>query len=74
EINEVQDQGYIGGRYFGSQDSTVTYTEVSSSFKDLSDIGSPRVDGLPMMLEDPYAYVVDAFQALPSPDYVPGPE
>ncbi|GKB50602.1 hypothetical protein Tco_0901355 [Tanacetum coccineum] len=57
-----------------SEDSTVTYTEVSSSFKDLSDIGSPRVDGLPMMLEDPYAYVVDAFQALPSPDYVPGPE
>ncbi|GJU16376.1 hypothetical protein Tco_1144342 [Tanacetum coccineum] len=27
-----------------------------------------------MMLEDPYAYVVAAFQAPPSPDYVPGPE
>nr|GFB68281.1 hypothetical protein [Tanacetum cinerariifolium] len=26
------------------------------------------------MLEDPYAYVVAAFQALPPPDYVPGPE
>nr|GEU86821.1 putative reverse transcriptase domain-containing protein [Tanacetum cinerariifolium] len=26
------------------------------------------------MLEDPYAYVVDAFQAPPSPDYVLGPE
>nr|GFB95852.1 hypothetical protein [Tanacetum cinerariifolium] len=26
------------------------------------------------MPEDPYAYVVAAFQALPSPDYVPGPE
>nr|GFA58676.1 hypothetical protein [Tanacetum cinerariifolium] len=26
------------------------------------------------MPEDPYAYVVDAFQALPPPDYVPGPE
>nr|GFC38293.1 hypothetical protein [Tanacetum cinerariifolium] len=24
--------------------------------------------------KDPYAYVVAAFQALPSPDYVPGPE
>nr|GFB79215.1 hypothetical protein [Tanacetum cinerariifolium] len=26
------------------------------------------------MPEDPYAYVVAAFQALPPPDYVPGPE
>nr|GFB74748.1 hypothetical protein [Tanacetum cinerariifolium] len=26
------------------------------------------------MPEDPYAYVVAAFQALPAPDYVPGPE
>ncbi|GKF46164.1 hypothetical protein Tco_0135966, partial [Tanacetum coccineum] len=33
-----------------------------------------RVDGPPMMPEDPYAYVVAAFQAPPSPDYVPGPE
>ncbi|GJW48097.1 hypothetical protein Tco_0079743 [Tanacetum coccineum] len=56
------------------KDSTVTYTEVSSAFADLSDIGSPRVDGPPMMPEDPYAYVVAAFQAPPSPDYVPGLE
>ncbi|GJS96162.1 putative reverse transcriptase domain-containing protein [Tanacetum coccineum] len=55
-----------------SEDSTVTYTEVSSPFEDLSDIGSPGVDGLPMMLEDPY--VEAALQAPPSPDYVPGPE
>ncbi|GJZ00869.1 hypothetical protein Tco_0518298 [Tanacetum coccineum] len=27
-----------------------------------------------MMPEDPYAYVVAAFQAPPSPDYVPGLE
>ncbi|GJW96440.1 hypothetical protein Tco_0178248 [Tanacetum coccineum] len=40
-----------------SKDSTVTYTEVSSPFKDLSDIGSLGVDGLPMMLEDPYVEV-----------------
>ncbi|GJW00112.1 hypothetical protein Tco_1555363 [Tanacetum coccineum] len=53
-----------------SEDSTVTYTEVSSPFEGLSDIGSSRVDGLPMMPEDPYAYVVAAFHALPSPDYV----
>ncbi|GJZ66767.1 hypothetical protein Tco_0623463 [Tanacetum coccineum] len=56
------------------EDSTVTYTEVSSSFEDLSDIGSLGVDGLPMMPEDPYAYVRAALQAPPSPDYVPGPE
>ncbi|GJW13853.1 hypothetical protein Tco_0017986 [Tanacetum coccineum] len=55
-----------------SEDSTVTYTAVSSPFEYLSDIGSPRVDGRPMMLEDPY--VEAALQAPPSPDYVSGPE
>nr|GEV79325.1 putative reverse transcriptase domain-containing protein [Tanacetum cinerariifolium] len=54
-----------------SEDSTVTYTAVSSPFGGLSDIGSPGVDRPPVMLEDPYAYVVAAFQASPSPDYVP---
>ncbi|GKD37311.1 hypothetical protein Tco_1257518, partial [Tanacetum coccineum] len=44
-----------------SEDSTVTYTEVSSPFEDLSDVGSPGVivlgyDGLHMISEDPYAY------------------
>ncbi|GJQ92802.1 hypothetical protein Tco_0003941 [Tanacetum coccineum] len=48
-----------------SEDSMVTYTEVSSPFEDLSDIGSPGVmiygyDRLPMHP--------------PSPDYVPGLE
>ncbi|GKB34417.1 hypothetical protein Tco_0879359 [Tanacetum coccineum] len=57
-----------------SEDSTVTYTAVSSPFGGLSDIGSPGVDGPPVMPEDPYAYVVAAFQAPPSPDYVSGPE
>ncbi|GJS11003.1 putative ribonuclease H-like domain-containing protein [Tanacetum coccineum] len=57
-----------------SEDSTVTYTAVSSPFVDLPDIGSPGVDGPPVMPEDPYAYVVAAFQAPPSPDYVSGPE
>ncbi|GJZ42306.1 hypothetical protein Tco_0589192, partial [Tanacetum coccineum] len=56
------------------EDSTVTYTEVSSPFANLSDIGSPRVDGPPVMPEDPYTYMVAAFQAPPSPDYVHGPE
>nr|GEW21859.1 reverse transcriptase domain-containing protein [Tanacetum cinerariifolium] len=57
-----------------SKDSTVTYTVVSSLFTGLSDIGSPGVDGPPMMPEDPYAYVVAAFQAPPSLNYVSGPE
>ncbi|GJZ85754.1 hypothetical protein Tco_0651093 [Tanacetum coccineum] len=50
----------------------VTYTEVSTEFEDLSDVGSLGVivhgyDGLPMMLEDPYAYVEAALQAPPPP-------
>ncbi|GKF45401.1 hypothetical protein Tco_0131953, partial [Tanacetum coccineum] len=57
-----------------SEDSTVTYTTVSSPFGGLSDIRSPRVDGPPVMPEDPYAYVVATFQAIPSPDYVPDPK
>ncbi|GJU62699.1 putative reverse transcriptase domain-containing protein [Tanacetum coccineum] len=57
-----------------SEDSTVTYTAVSSPYGGLSDIGSPGVDGPPVMPQDPYANVVAAFQAPPSPDYVPGPK
>nr|GFB94893.1 hypothetical protein [Tanacetum cinerariifolium] len=53
------------------------YTDISSPFEELSDIGSPRADDhehltLPEMLEDPYVEV--ALQAPPSPDYIPGPE
>ncbi|GJT00770.1 hypothetical protein Tco_0821939 [Tanacetum coccineum] len=60
-----------------SDESGITYTEVSSPFKDLSDIGSPRADDheyleLSGMPEDPY--VEAALQAPPSPDYVPSPE
>ncbi|GJR21393.1 hypothetical protein Tco_0969920 [Tanacetum coccineum] len=51
-----------------------TLNVVSSPFGGLSDIGSPRVDEPPVMPEDLYAYVVAAFQALPSPDYVSGLE
>ncbi|GJX65959.1 putative reverse transcriptase domain-containing protein [Tanacetum coccineum] len=53
-----------------SEDSTVTYTEVSSLFEDLSDIGSLGVDGLPMMLEDPY---VPGPEHPPSPNFIPEP-
>nr|GEW92931.1 hypothetical protein [Tanacetum cinerariifolium] len=47
---------------------------MSSPFGGLSDIRSLGVGGQPVILEDPYAYVVAPFQALPSPDYVLGPE
>nr|GEW52466.1 hypothetical protein [Tanacetum cinerariifolium] len=60
-----------------SDESGVTYTDISSPFEELSDIGSPRADDhehlmLPEMLEDLYVEV--ASQAPPSPDYIPGPE
>nr|GEW22826.1 putative reverse transcriptase domain-containing protein [Tanacetum cinerariifolium] len=42
-----------------SEDSTITYTVVSSPSGGLSDIESPGVGGPPMMPEDPYAYVDD---------------
>ncbi|GKC27194.1 hypothetical protein Tco_1034488, partial [Tanacetum coccineum] len=75
-IDLMKEYWYQEPRYshVGFKDSTVTYTEVSSPFVDLSDIGSPGVDGPPVMPEDPYAYVVAAFQAPSSPDYVPGHE
>nr|GEX25868.1 hypothetical protein [Tanacetum cinerariifolium] len=57
-----------------SEDSTVTYTTVSSPYEGRSGDVSPGVDGPSVMPEDPYAYVVAAFEALPPPDYVPGPE
>ncbi|GJU98282.1 hypothetical protein Tco_1327553 [Tanacetum coccineum] len=60
-----------------SDESGITYTEVSSPFKDLLDIGSQRADDheyleLPEMPEDPYEEA--ALQAPPSPNYVHGPE
>nr|GFB38963.1 hypothetical protein [Tanacetum cinerariifolium] len=60
-----------------SNESGVTYTDISSPFEELSDIGSLRADNheqlmLPEMLEDPYVEV--ALQAPPSPDYILGPE
>nr|GFC18688.1 hypothetical protein [Tanacetum cinerariifolium] len=57
-----------------SEDSMVTYTTVSNPCEGRSGDISPGVDGPPVMPEDPYAYVVAAFQALPPPDYVSGPE
>nr|GEW12667.1 hypothetical protein [Tanacetum cinerariifolium] len=60
-----------------SDESGVTYTEVSSPLEDLSDIRSLRTNDhehleLPGMLDDPY--VEFALQAPRSPDYIPGPE
>ncbi|GJS09331.1 putative reverse transcriptase domain-containing protein [Tanacetum coccineum] len=59
-------------RFKDSEHSTVTYTSVS--VEDDSDIGSPGVDGPPIMPEDPYAYIMAAYEVPPSPDYIPGPE
>nr|GFB46828.1 hypothetical protein [Tanacetum cinerariifolium] len=56
------------------EDSTVTYTTVSSPYEGRSGDVSLGVNGPPVRPDDPYAYVVAAFQALPPPDYVPGPE
>ncbi|GJU64320.1 hypothetical protein Tco_1246155 [Tanacetum coccineum] len=47
-----------------SEHSTVTYTSVS---EDDSDIGSPGVDGPPIMPEDPYAYIMAAYGAKEQP-------
>ncbi|GJX39109.1 hypothetical protein Tco_0252412 [Tanacetum coccineum] len=49
-------------------ESTVTYTEVSSPFEGLSDIGSlgvvgPEHEGLPWMLNDPYVQEDEVFLA-----------
>ncbi|GJY69812.1 hypothetical protein Tco_0472794 [Tanacetum coccineum] len=57
-----------------SEYSTITYTSVSIPVEDDSNIGSPGVDGPPIMLEHPYAYIMAAYQAPPSPDYIPGPK
>ncbi|GJW38167.1 hypothetical protein Tco_0064012 [Tanacetum coccineum] len=56
------------------EDFTVTYTVVSGPFGGLSDIGSPGVGGPLVMPEDLYTYMVAAFQAPSSSDYVLGPE
>ncbi|GKC10835.1 hypothetical protein Tco_1007617, partial [Tanacetum coccineum] len=57
-----------------SEHSTVTYTSISSDDGSLG-VESPGVivlgyDGLPIMPEDPYAYVEAAMQEPPPPDFV----
>ncbi|GKD92356.1 hypothetical protein Tco_1372193, partial [Tanacetum coccineum] len=55
-----------------SEHSTVTYTSVS---EDDLDIGSPRVDGPPIMPEvPPSPDYIPGLEGPPSPDYVPGLE
>ncbi|GKE85265.1 hypothetical protein Tco_1559007 [Tanacetum coccineum] len=57
-----------------SEHSTVTYTSISILVEDDSNIGSPGIDGPPIMPKDPYAYIMVAYLVPPSPDYIPGPE
>ncbi|GJT73354.1 hypothetical protein Tco_1032640 [Tanacetum coccineum] len=88
----IRCQGYIGDFVFGCHAKDMValyqpcqirneirfkYTEVSSPFEGLSDIGSPRANDheyleLPGMPENPY--VEAALQPPPSPDYVSDPE
>ncbi|GJW96555.1 hypothetical protein Tco_0178363 [Tanacetum coccineum] len=49
-----------------SKHSTVTYTSVSFPVEDDSDIGSPGIDGPPIMPEDPYAYIMAAYEMFTS--------
>ncbi|GKD17304.1 hypothetical protein Tco_1206462, partial [Tanacetum coccineum] len=56
-----------------SEHSIVTYTSVSFPVENDSDIGSPGVDGPPIMPEDPYAYIMAAYQSPPLLDFVPEP-
>nr|GFC41466.1 hypothetical protein [Tanacetum cinerariifolium] len=52
------------------EDSTVTYTTVSSPYEGRSRDVSPRVDGPPVMPEDPYAYVPVYPEYIPPEDDV----
>ncbi|GJU40516.1 hypothetical protein Tco_1193473 [Tanacetum coccineum] len=70
----------IGGVTIGfkSQDSKQFYSYNTHQYhylvEDDLDIGSPGVDGPPIIPEDPYAYIMAAYQVPPSPDYILGPE
>ncbi|GJR42687.1 putative reverse transcriptase domain-containing protein [Tanacetum coccineum] len=66
----IKSQGYREPVMSDSDESGVTYTEVSSTFEGLSDIGSPRADDHELR-----AWALRSQrQAPPSPDYVPGLE
>ncbi|GKA60672.1 hypothetical protein Tco_0760079 [Tanacetum coccineum] len=52
------------------EDSTVTCTAVSSPYEDSSNMGSPGVEGPPMMPEDPHAYVPVYPEYMPPEDDV----
>ncbi|GJT32722.1 retrovirus-related pol polyprotein from transposon TNT 1-94 [Tanacetum coccineum] len=55
-VDSTKYRGMIDTVMSDSEDSTVTYTAVSSPFGGLSDIISPGVDGPPEMPEDPPVY------------------
>nr|GFD33684.1 hypothetical protein [Tanacetum cinerariifolium] len=64
-----------------SEESGVTYTDISSPFEELSDIGSPRADDHEylMMIEDPYVespeYMLESdFEMHPEDDNDEDPE
>ncbi|GKE53308.1 hypothetical protein Tco_1488464 [Tanacetum coccineum] len=53
-----------------NSEDEVTYTVVSSLFADLPDIGSPGVNGPPVMPDDPYAYVPVYPEFMPPEDEI----
>ncbi|GKF49849.1 hypothetical protein Tco_0143100, partial [Tanacetum coccineum] len=61
-----------------SDEPGITYTEVSSPFEDLSDIGSPRANDHELLLSYLTCQRTHTWRPLfrhhPSPDYVSGPE
>ncbi|GKB28450.1 hypothetical protein Tco_0867851 [Tanacetum coccineum] len=57
-----------------SEHFTVTYTSVPLLVEDGLNVGSPGVDGPPIMPEDPYAYIMAVYKVPPSPAYIPGLE
>ncbi|GJV43030.1 hypothetical protein Tco_1427566 [Tanacetum coccineum] len=77
-------EGYIGGYIMKSciKDLVALHfvyllwagNLLSFLVEDDSDIGSPVVDGPPIMPEDLYAYIMAAYEVPMSPDYIPGLE
>ncbi|GJW95964.1 hypothetical protein Tco_0175636 [Tanacetum coccineum] len=78
------EMNYISARILDVRDDIIrAWRSLSTSLhksynplqlRDDSDIGSPGVDGPPIMPEDPYAYIMAAYQVPPLPHYIPGPE
>ncbi|GJS68794.1 retrovirus-related pol polyprotein from transposon TNT 1-94 [Tanacetum coccineum] len=70
-VNMVEHNNSTRYYHVNSVHLPVTYRQI---LRVDSDIGSPGINGPPIMPEDPYAYIMAAYQVPPSPDYIPGLE